>query len=305
MRKTDLLTTLLLLLTAMIWGFAFVAQVDGVNHVGSLTMNGSRFVLGSVSLLPVVLFFERGRTEKAERLRTVKASLMAGVALFGASTLQQFGIQYTGSAGVSGFITGLYVVLVPIGGFLLFRHKTGLHVWSGAVLVLIGLFLLCYTPGDGFYFGIGELLLLIGAFFWASHIIVIDRMGKGVRPLHLAWGQFTVCAVLGLVTMFLFEEPTVEGLLDAKWAIAYCGVLSTGVAYTLQVVGQRRADPTFATIIMSTESVFCAIGGVIFGIDHISWIGYSGCALIFVGILLCQIPFPKRKREGEGKPECE
>ena len=297
MKKTTFGTTLVLLLTAMIWGFAFVAQVDGVNYVGSLTMNGSRFLLGSLSLLPVVLFFERGRTDKQERLRTVKASLMAGLALFCASTLQQYGIQYTGSAGVSGFITGLYVVLVPIGGLLLFRQKTGWNVWCGAVLVFVGLFLLCYTPGEGFYFGIGELLLLIGAFFWATHIIVIDRMGKGVRPLHMAWGQFTVCAVLGLVTMFLFEAPTTEGLWNAKWAILYCGVLSTGVAYTLQVVGQRRADPTFATLVMSTESVFCAIGGVIFGIDHISWIGYGGCALIFLGILICQICFPIRKRK--------
>lgn len=294
MKRTNIVTTLLLLLTAMIWGFAFVAQVDGVNHVGSMTLNGSRYVLGAISLLPVMLVFERGRGEREERLRTLKASVMAGIALFCASTLQQFGIQYTGSAGVSGFITGLYVVLVPIGSFLLFRHRTGWNVWSGAVLVLIGLFLLCYTPGEGFCFGLGELLLLIGAFFWAAHIIVIDRLGKGVRPLHLAWGQFVVCAILGFITMFAFEEPTWGGLLNAKWSILYCGVLSTGVAYTLQVVGQRRADPTFATIIMSTESVFCALGGVMFGIDRISWIGYSGCVLIFAGILLCQIRFRKK-----------
>lgn len=295
MRKTGFVTTVLLFLTAMIWGFAFVAQVDGVNYIGSMTMNGTRFTLGVISLLPVVLIFERGRTDAAERKRTVLASLLAGVVLFSASTLQQIGIAYTKSAGVAGFITGLYVVLVPVASFLIFRARTRGRVWIGAVLALVGLFLLCLKSGEGFSFGLGELLLLLGAFFWTAHIIVIDRVAKDVRPLHFAWGQFVVCAVLGLVTMFIFEEPTWGGILEAKWAILYCGVLSVGVAYTLQIVAQRRADPTFATIVLSTESVFSAIGGVIFGIDEISWIGYVGCGLIFAGIMISQITGKRKK----------
>ena len=297
MRKTGFVTTVLLFLTAMIWGFAFVAQVDGVNYVGSMTMNGTRFTLGVISLLPVVLIFERGRTDAAERKRTVLASLLAGVVLFSASTLQQIGIAYTKSAGVAGFITGLYVVLVPVASFLIFRARTRGRVWIGAVLALVGLFLLCLKVGEGFSFGLGELLLLLGAFFWTAHIIVIDRVAKDVRPLHFAWGQFVVCAVLGLVTMFIFEEPSWSGILEAKWAILYCGVLSVGVAYTLQIVAQRRADPTFATIVLSTESVFSAIGGVIFGIDEISWIGYVGCGLIFAGIMISQITGKRKKSE--------
>lgn len=299
MRKTGLSTTLLLFLTAMIWGFAFVAQVDGVNYIGAMTMNGTRFAVGVISLLPVVLIFERGRTDAAERRRTVFASMLAGTVLFCASTLQQIGIAYTKSAGVAGFITGLYIVLVPVASFLLFRAKTRGRVWIGAGLAFIGLFLLCVKIGEGFSFGIGELLLLLGAFFWTAHIIVIDRMARDVRPLHFAWGQFLVCAVLGIATMFAFETPTWSGILEAKWAILYCGVLSVGVAYTLQVVAQRRADPTFATIVMSTESVFSAVGGVIFGIDRISWIGYVGCALIFAGIMISQITWERKSKRSD------
>lgn len=293
MRKTSAFTTFLLFLTAMIWGFAFVAQVRGISHIGSFTMNGTRFTLGVLSLLPVVLIFERGRVDRAERIRTVRASIFAGLALFTASTLQQFGIAHTGSAGVAGFITGLYIVFVPIAGFLLFRHKTGARVWIGAVCAVIGLFLLCFKPGEGFSFGIGELLLLIGAFFWTAHILIIDRLAKDIRPLHFSLGQFTVCAVLGLITMFLFEEPAFGEILQARWSILYCGVLSVGVAYTLQVIGQRRADPTYATIVLSMESAFSALGGVIFGIDRISWIGYLGCLLIFAGIIVSQLTFQR------------
>jgi drug/metabolite transporter (DMT)-like permease len=292
--KTKITTTLLLLLTAMIWGFAFVAQVDGVEHIGSFAINGIRYPIGVISLLPVVLFFERGRVDSAERKSTVIASIIAGTILFGASTLQQIGIEYTRSAGVAGFITGLYTVLVPIGCFLIFKHKTGINVWIGAILAVIGLFLLCYRVGDGFSFGVGELLLLLGSFLWTAHVIVIDRLGKNIRSLHFALGQFSVCSVLSIILMLGFDRPTLSGIMDAKWALLYCGVLSVGVAYTLQVVAQKKADPTFAAILLSTESVFSAIGGSIFGIDSISWLGYIGCAIMFVGIVISQLPTRKQ-----------
>ncbi len=296
MKWKGLGTLALLLLVAMIWGFAFVAQVTGVEYVGPYTLNGTRFVLGAVSLIPVMLFFERGRVERVERVRTVKASVLSGASLFLASTFQQLGIVYTGSAGVSGFLTGIYVVMVPIAGFLFFRRRTSLHVWIGAFCVLGGLFLLCFRPGQGFSFGIGELLLLIGAVFWTVQILTIDRMAVGVRSLHFAFGQFSVAAVLGVIAMFLLEEPTWEGIWAAKGAIAYCGILSVGVAYTLQIIAQKRADPTFAVVVMSTESVFSAIGGVLFGIDSISLLGYLGCGWIFAGIVVSQLP-PKKKKE--------
>ena len=297
MKKTKILNIALLFFIAMIWGFAFVAQVDGVKYVGPLTLNGVRFALGVVSLAPVVFIVERGRAEKDKQKKTVVASFIAGFVLFMASTLQQIGIEKTGSAGVAGFITGLYTVLIPIACFIFFKKKTGLNVWIGAICGLCGLSLLCYKPGEGLSFGVGELLLLIGALFWTAHVIVIDRFANEIRPLHFAWGQFVVCASLGLISMFIFEEPTVGGLLDAKWAILYCGVLSAGVAYTLQVVAQKNADPTFAAIVLSTESVFSAVGGALFGTDSISALGYVGCIIIFTGIVLSQISFRNTKKD--------
>lgn len=279
----------LLLLTAAIWGFAFVAQVKGMEFVQPFTLIGIRFFIAIIVLLPVMLFFERGRRDKEERQRTFIAAVAAGCVLFTASSLQQFGIQIQGSAGVAGFITGLYTVLIPIACYLLFKQKTGVCTWLGAICAVVGLFLLCYKAGEGLYFGMGELLLLIGALFWTAHVIIIDRLGKHVRSIHLAWGQFAVCAVLGLIFMFIFEQPTVTAVYEARWSILYCGVMSSGVAYTLQVVAQKRSDPTDAAIVLSTEAVFSAIGGVLFGVDDISLLGYVGCALMFAGIVLSQL----------------
>ncbi len=295
MKKGSILNTALLFLIAMIWGFAFVAQVDGVRYVGPFTLNGARFCLGTLSLIPVALIVERGRVGKEERKRTLLSSLLAGVVLFLASTFQQIGIEKTGSAGVAGFITGLYMLLVPVACLIFFKKKTGINVWIGAVLGLVGLSLLCVKKGEGLSFGMGEFYLLIGAFLWTAHVIIIDRFAANVRPLHFSLGQFSVCSVLGLITMFVFEEPTLSGLWDARIAVFYCGVLSVGVAYTLQVVAQRRADPTFASIVLSTESVFSAIGGAIFGVDNISPVGYIGCAVMFLGIIVSQLQFKKRK----------
>lgn len=294
--KSRIISLTLLLLTAMIWGFAFVAQVAGTDHIGSFTMCGTRFLLATLALIPVILIFERGRSTPRERKDTAFASLVTGTILFLASIFQQYGIEYTKSAGVSGFITGLYTVFIPIVCFVLFKQKTGINVIIGAVCAIFGLFLLCYHPGEGFYFGIGELLLLIGSFFWTAHVVVIDRLGKRVRPLRYSMGQFAVCAVLGLVGAFIFEAPSMSAILDAKWAILYCGIMSSGVAYTLQIIAQKRCDPTMAAIVFSSESMFSAIGGVIFKIDSIALIGYVGCAFMLTGIVISQIKFGKRTR---------
>ena len=279
----------LMLLVACIWGFAFVAQVEGTAHVQPFTLTGVRFLIGIIALLPVVLSFERGRADAVERKRTVVASLITGAILFTASILQQYGIQMTGSAGISGFITGLYTVLVPVACYIFFKKKTTVTTWIGVVLAITGLFMLCYRVGEGLHFGIGELLLLIGALFWTAHVVVIDRLGKNIRSLHYAWGQFAVCAVLGLIAMLAFEQPSLEGIVAAKWSLLYCGLLSSGVAYTLQVIAQKKTDPALAAIVLSTESCFSAIGGKLFGIDEISILGYIGCAVIFAGIVISQI----------------
>lgn len=296
MNKGKIINTALLFATAIIWGFAFVAQVDGADHLGAFSFNALRFCIGVLSLAPVVLVFERGRRPRSEQKKTVLASILAGSVLFAASTLQQLGIGMTKSAGVAGFITGLYMVLVPIACLVIFRKKTGLNVWIGAICGFIGLFLLCFKTGEGFSFGIGELLLLIGSLFWTAHVIIIDKFSKELRPLHLSWGQFLVCALLGVIAMLIFERPSLDGIWNARMPLLYCGVLSVGVAYTLQVVAQKRADPTFAVIVLSTESVFSAVGGAIFGVDKISVLGYVGCAVMFAGIVISQTELKGRGR---------
>ncbi len=295
--KSKTTSLILCLITAAIWGFAFVAQVQGMEYLEPFTLNGVRFLVGIIALAPVVLFFERGRVDNDERKRTVIASVAAGTVLFAASSLQQFGIQITASAGISGFITGLYTVLVPIACYVLFKKKTGLNVWLGAICAVVGLFLLCYRVGEGFSFGLGEVLLLIGSLFWTAHVMIIDRLGKNIRSLHFAWGQFAVCAFLGLSFMLIFEEPSMTAIFNAKWSILYCGVMSSGVAYTLQVVAQKRSDPTMAAIVLSTESMFSALGGVIFKIDNIAPIGYCGCLLMFAGIVVSQLEFKRKKNK--------
>ncbi len=296
MRENKLKYNLLLMLTAMIWGFAFVAQVEGVEHIGPFTLNGTRFALGVVSLIPVVLFFERGRVGDVERKKTVVYSLITGAVLFAASTFQQLGLEITRSAGVSGFITSLYTIFIPIVCVFLFKTRVAANVWIGAVSAVVGLFLLCYVPGEGFSVGLGEILLFIGSFFWTAHVMLVDRLGKSLRSLHFAWGQFVVVAVLSLACMFIFEEPTLSGIYDARMSIIYCGVFSVGVAYTLQVVAQKKADPTFAAVAFSSESVFSAIGGALFGIDDISLLGYVGCGFIAFGIVMAQVTFKKRSK---------
>ncbi len=293
--KGRFLPLTLCLITAAIWGFAFVTQVQGMEHIDSFTFIGVRFLISIIALAPVVLGFERGRTDNAERKRTVIASIVTGVVLFSASALQQFGIKITASAGLSGFITGLYTVFVPIACYVLFKSKTGINVWIGAVCAVVGLALLCYHPGEGLKFGLGELLLLIGSFLWTAHVVVIDRLGKNIRSLHFSWGQFAVCALLGIICMFLFESPNVSAIMDAKWSLLYCGVMSSGVAYTLQIIAQKKSEPTLAAIVFSTESVFSAIGGVIFKIDHIALLGYFGCAMIFIGIVISQVELKRKK----------
>lgn len=294
--KSKLVSNALLLLTAIIWGFSFVAQVAGTKFIGSFTMVGIRFVIGAVVLLPVIFLFEKGKSDKKERKLTVIASVITGTVLFIGSALQQIGIALTSSAGIPGLITGLYMIFVPFAYFVLFKVKVGKQVWLGAIIAFVGLTCLCYKVGEGFSFGLGEVLLLIGSFFWTAHIMLIDYFGKKVRSIRFSCGQFFVSGVLGMICALIFENITVASLLDAKWAILYVGVLSSGVAFTFQVIGQKRANPNTAVIILATESAFSAIGGFIFGIDKLTYTAVIGCVLMFGGIICSQIS-PKNKKD--------
>ena len=290
--KTKPKSIILLFLTAIIWGFAFVAQKVGAQFVGAFTFNGVRFLLGTLSLFPVIMLFEKEKVSKEKFRKTLKAGLIGGVVLFLASTFQQYGVEITNSAGKSGFITGLYTVFVPIAAFLFMKKKTNVLTWIGAVFAVGGLYLLCMTGDEKV--GIGDLVLLVGTVFWTVHILVIDRFVAEISPLRFAQIQFAVCAVLSIICALILEDISFVAIKSALLPILYGGLMSVGVAYTCQILGQKDADPTFSAIVLSTESVFAAIGGVLLQNETMTVSAYIGCGLIFVGIVLSQLELKKK-----------
>lgn len=285
--KTKFKSTILLFLTAIIWGFAFVAQRVGAEFVGAFTFNGVRFMLGACSLIPVILLFEREKVDKKIIISNLVPGILAGVILFIASTLQQYGVEITQSAGKAGFLTGLYTVLVPLIRFLMGK-KTSVLTFIGAIFAVIGLFFLCMT-GDEISFGMGDIVLIIGAFFWAGHILVVDKFVHKTSPLKFSFFQFIVCGALSLIFALALEDIQFEAIKSAGVPILYGGIMSVGVAYTCQILGQKNSDPTFASIVFSTESVFSAIGGALLLNEIMNGRGYLGCVLIFIGIVLSQL----------------
>ena len=276
----------LLLLTATIWGFAFVAQRMGMEHVGPFTFNGVRFALGGLSLLPL-LYINRKRVSvrQTEAISLLWGGALAGVALFLGASLQQIGLVYT-TAGKAGFITGLYVVLVPLLG-LFWKQKTTTETWLGACLAAIGMYLLSIT--GQFTIAFGDLLELIGAFFWAGHVLLIGWLTRRMDALRIAFVQFMTCSILSLLAALLTESIKLAGVTAAALPIAYGGLLSVGVAYTLQVVAQRHAHAAHAAIILSLEAVFAAIGGWLLLQETLSLRGIFGCGLMLAGMLLSQL----------------
>lgn len=308
--KNSLRATLMLLTTAIIWGFAFVAQVLGGDCVGAFTFNGCRFLMGGIGLIPVYLLFEKkteltttGDWHKKQK-STLIAAICGGVALFFASSLQQIGATMTRDPGTAGFMTGLYTILTPIFYFIIFRKKSPWNTWVGVVFAIVGLYLLCLSDGGSFSMGMGEILLLIGSLFWAAHILIIDRYIHEMSPLRFSSWQFLVCGGLAAVVALFTETVTWESLVTGKWAILYCGILSAGVAYTMQTLGQKYAPPTYAAIVLSTEAVFAAVGGLLWNLiapaalhvdQDIPPVGYVGCGIIFLGIVLAQLDFSRLK----------
>jgi drug/metabolite transporter (DMT)-like permease len=311
MNPDTLKSNCLLLLTAAIWGSAFVAQRVGMDHVGPFTFNGVRFALGSLSLLPLMLFNRLRRAAPAKALPTAQANTLllggaiAGLALFLGASLQQVGLVYT-TAGKAGFITGLYVVIVPIMG-LLWQQRPDLGTWIGAILAAWGLYLLSITRG--FSIAFGDFLVLVGAFFWAAHVHILARFSPRVDAVELAFCQFVACSVFSLITAVRFETIALEGLRLAAVPIFYGGVCSVGVAYTLQVVAQRNAHPTHAAIILSLEAAFAALAGWILLGETLTIRGMMGCGLMLAGMLLSQFQIrlnlfagALRQVSGSGKP---
>ena len=280
-------SVLQLLLASAIWGFAFVAQRAGMEYVGPFTFNAVRFLLGSVALVPFVLIRARDRSafESSSRKGVAWGMALAGLVLFVSASLQQIGIVYT-TAGKAGFITGLYVVIVPVIG-LLRRQRTGIPVWAGAAFAVGGLYLLSITGGFGI--GLGDGLVLASAFGWAVHVHVIGWLAGSVRPLRVAAVQFAVCGVLSLIVALGAETVVLADLFRAGIPILYAGLLSTGVAYTLQVVAQRRVDPSQTGIILSLEGAFAVLGGWLLLSEMMTVRMLVGCGLMFVGMIAAQV----------------
>lgn len=293
MRSNSLRADLLLLLTAFIWGFAFVAQRMGMEYVGPYLFNAARFALGCLPLLPFVAQNASGPL-LPHLLRAAPGSLLAGLFLFAGSSLQQVGIVYT-TAGKAGFITGLYVILVPILGLAL-GQQSGRNTWLGALVATAGLYLLSVEPP--FSIAYGDALVLIGALFWAGHVLIIGRFAQQIDWAALAFLQFLTCSLLSFGVALAVKPVAWQPLVDAAWPVFYGGVLSVGVAYTLQVVAQRQAPASHAAIILSLETVFAALGGWWLLSEAMSLRGLAGCGLMFGGMLVSQLGGRRATRPG-------
>lgn len=295
--------SLILLLTATIWGVAFVAQSAGMEYVGGFTFNCIRSLIGGVVLIPCIFWLRQrkakeqgtlpiyenagGTSDFRERNKVLfTGGVSCGVVLFVASNLQQHGIKYT-SVGKAGFITALYIVLVPVLGLFLHK-KVGKLIWLGLVFAVAGLYLLCIS--EQFTVGYGDLLVLACAAVFAVHILVIDYFAPRVDCVAMSCIQFFTCGILSGIPMLLFEEVSMARLVDAAGPILYAGVLSCGVAYTLQIIGQKNMNPTVASMILSLESVISVLAGLILLQQRLSQRELLGCALMFVAVVLSQLP---------------
>lgn len=297
MKNIQLKNSLILLLTATIWGIAFVAQSVGMDHVGPFTFLAVRSYIGAIVLLPCIWFLNKINPKKEAPLNTeekktsrktlILGGICCGVCLMSASAFQQLGIQYT-TVGRAGFITACYIILVPIISLIFLKKKCNPVIWIAVLLSLIGLYLLCIT--DGFSIGKGDLLVLICSILFSLHILVIDYFSPKTDGVKMSCIQFLVCAVLSTIPALIFEAPDVHDILQAWMPILYAGALSSGVAYTLQIIGQKNMNPTVASLILSLESCISVLAGWVLLNQKLSIRELSGCVLMFVAIILAQLP---------------
>lgn len=296
----------LLFLTAFIWGVAFVAQSVGMDHMGPFTFNGTRSLIGATVLLPLIAFrshqerkSEDGsqdpeRKKRSGRKTTIIGGICCGAALSAASMFQQYGIMYT-TVGKAGFITALYIIIVPMMG-LFFGKKVRNLVWVGAVIAAVGMYLLCVNEQAAL--NLGDILVFCGSVLFAVHILIIDYFSPKTDGVKLSCIQFYVAGILCTIGAFLFEEPSFAAILDGIIPILYAGVMSCGVAYTLQIIGQKNMDPTVASLILSLESVISVLAGWVLLGQALAVKEIIGCILVFAAVILVQLP---EKRSGEAE----
>lgn len=280
----------MLILTAFIWGTAFVAQSVGMDYLGPFTFNGVRNFIGCIALLPCIALLNKIEGKKKEQSGTKKdlitGGVFCGLFLFAASSLQQIGLQYT-TTGKAGFITAFYIVLVPVLGVFIGK-KTGWKIWIAVMISVAGLYFLCIT--EKFSIGRGDILIFICALIFAGHILVIDYFSPKVDGVKMSCIQFGVCGAASLIPMFLVETPTFAAITASMGPLLYAGVLSSGVAYTLQIIGQKNVNPAIASLLLSLESCFAVLAGWFVLGQKLSVRESTGCILMFVAIILAQLP---------------
>lgn len=308
MNKNTLKSECLLLVTAIIWGFSFVSQRLGLDHIEPFFFNAVRFLLGGLVLIPIAWYFGKKQitAQASENVQNQSGStpsllvsgLLLGCFLFLGASFQQVGLLYT-TAGNAGFITGLYIIFVPVIG-ILWGQKTQSNTWVGGLLAVFGLYLLCVK--EGLSFSKGDLLQLVGACFWACHVLLIGWASPKHNPIVLSVIQFFVCAALSLLVAITTEDISLQGL-KAGWAsVAYNGLISVGVAYTLQVIGQQNVPASHSAIILSLEAVFAVVGGYIFLAEVYSIKSLIGCGFMLAGMLISQVRWPRLTGRAFGKP---
>lgn len=299
MQKEKIRNSILLLLTAVIWGTAFVAQSVGMDYIGPFTFNAARFLIGGTVLIPLIVYRSKknpllkNQTLEGKRKNQKTAwigGVCCGIALCGASLLQQMGIQHT-TVGKAGFITTLYIIIVPLIE-LFFGKKIAKKIWLGAVMAVIGLYLLCIN--ENFSIGKGDFLILVCAILFAIHILIIDHFSPKADGVVLSAIQFFVSGFISVIGAILVENPNPAAMLDAIVPILYAGVMSCGVAYTLQVIGQKNISPTVASMILSLESVISVLAGWIILGEELSAKEIVGCVIVFMAVVLVQLPEKKK-----------
>lgn len=287
----------MLFLAAFIWGFAFAFQSQGMEHMGPMTFNGTRFLIGAVVLIPIVFLFkkpgEKSKVSKKDIKVTITGGIVCGLCLFVASSLQQFGIQYT-SVGKAGFLTTLYIILVPIIG-IFFKKKVSVFVWIGAILSVIGMYLLCVS--ETMSINKGDIFAFCCAIVFAFHILSVDYFAPKTNGIVLSCIQFLTSGICAMICAFIFEQPTLTDIVSGIGPLLYVGVMSSGVAYTLQILGQRNADPTIASLIMSLESAVSVLGGWLILHQKLTGKELLGCLLMFIAVIGVQVFDAKKEKE--------
>lgn len=301
MKKTALRSSFLLFLAAFIWGVAFVAQSVGMDYMGPFTFNGARFLMGSMVLLPLVIYRRKGKSKESKkfgsRRDTLTGGICCGLALCCAALFQQFGIVYT-TVGKAGFITTLYIIIVPIMGIFLKKKVPG-KVWIAAVIAAVGMYLLCMS--ESLRLSRGDTYVFICAILFSIHILVIDYFSSKADGVELSCLQFLTAGIIGSVLALIFDRPTLSNFAGGIIPLAYAGIMSSGVAYTLQVIGQKDLDPTVASLILSLESVVSMLAGWVILKQALSPRELFGCVLVFAAVILAQLPEKSHSEKEEYK----